>query len=409
MKRLLAAIGLAALLAAGCGPEDNPFTADPDAGWQGGPAMPHVISWGTLSSGMGSPILNDVDPNTEGLQDAILIQFDDSMDPATITLSAFSLLSVHPDTVTVALSAVEYIEEDRTAVLYGVFDFDRAYVLTAGAGILTDLAGNPLDPNHNNLADGAPWDEAKAGFYNGAAPMPDLVSPAVITALPYGGGVGDPVTWVTIGFENGPIDAEYLTTGYAMLLRTSDSSVVATHVVSSGPASLVIQPDNPLSWGERYTVRVSNDIRDESGNLLDTNSDGYIWPDEPDRLWDFQMADDTITNKTPPTVAGILLDPEYEYLMIEFCEALTGGFVVMDETTFITANVHVQDSEGNVPLEFSVHPAGNRLYCYFQREVQSPLYLWVSAYVRDQYGNFFDGNNDGLGGTPGEDDYSITL
>ncbi|MBN1435025.1 hypothetical protein JW921_09715 [Candidatus Fermentibacterales bacterium] len=407
MKKLLAALGLVALLAAGCGPEDNPFAADPDAGWQGGSSLPRIQAWGTLSGGMGSHVLNDVDPDVDGLQDCILIGFDDSMDPSTISASAFDITSVYPDTSGMTLTSVEYVEETRTAVLGGTFDWDHGYVLTVAANVPTDLAGNPLDANHNNLADGAPWDDARSWFINGAAPAVDLTSPRVGTAIPYGGGLPDPMTWITIGFDDGPMDPLFMTEAYATLVRTADSSSVDLTIISVSPTELVVQPSSALEWGERYTVRASADMRDESGNSLDTDGNGYIWPDEQDFTWDFQMQDDSTTHKTPPAVAGVLLDTDLQWLMIEFHESLTGDFVVMDPATLNAANIQLHDNEGINPMVFEVHPAGNRVYCYFQRPFDFPSNLWVSAMVRDEYGNYFDGNNDGLGGTPGEDDYHL--
>jgi hypothetical protein len=407
MRRpVIAVIGLVALLVStGCGPDDNPFTADPDAGWQGGSAYPHAASWGTLSGGMGNHVLNDVDPNAAGLQDGILVEFDDSMDPEDFTGSAFALESVYPDTAGVAFESIDYMEENRTAVLYGTFEFDRAYILTINAGTLTDLGGNGLDPNQNNLMDGSPWDDALGQFYNGSAPEPDLVNPVIVDALPYGGGINDQNTWITLNFEDGPMDLSYLTLEYIDLLRTSDSSQVAIHVVSATPTQLIVQPDAALDWGGRYTVRLLSSLRDDSGNLLDTNGDGYIWPDEQNRLWDFQLSDDGTTHNTPPTVAGVILDPDYEWLMIEFHEAITAEFVVMNSATMIAENIQLFDSEGMIPLEFEMHPAGNKVYCYFQRSTGGALDLWVSTNVMDEYGNNLDGNGDGLSG----DDYLLTL
>ena len=406
MRRpVIAAIGLVALLVSGCGPEDNPFTADPDADWEGGSAHPHVASWGTLSGGMGNHVLNDVDPNVAGLQDGILIEFDDSMDPEAFVGSAFGLTSVYPDTAVMTIASIDYMEESRTALLYGTFEYDHAYILTVNADGLTDLGGNGLDPNHNNLMDGSPWDDARGQFYNGSAPEPDLVNPIIVDALPYGGGVTDQNTWITLNFENGPMDLAYLTLEYIDLLRTSDSSQVAIHIISATPTELIVQSDAPLDLGGRYTVRVLSSLRDESGNLLDTNGDGYLWPDEQNRIWDFQLLDDGSTHDNPPTVAGVLLDADYEWLMIEFFEAITAEFVVMDATTMIAENIQLYDSEGMIPLEFEMHPAGNRVYCYFQRSTGGALELWVSANVLDEYGNNLDGNGDGLGG----DDFLLTL
>ena len=405
MKKMITIAGLLALIAAGCGPEDNPFAADPDTGLQGGAALPVILRSGTLSGGPGSSVIEDIDPGTAGIQDGLTLDFNDVMDPSTIVASSFILESTTEGSPSISIDEIVYIEETESAVIYATFESETAYMLTVLADLVTDIAGNPVDANHNGIADGSPWDDARFTFHTGSAEETDITPPVVSANTPQGGGLNDPGTEITVEFENGPMDVSLLTTANMTIVRTSDSSAVSAELIGAGDDYITIRATSDLQWGERYTIRLSSEVADESGNLLDTNGDGFIWPDEPDFIWDIQMADDESTHKTPPTVENATLAIADGWILIEFIQSLTGEDVIMDEATIIQQNIQLTDNQGNVPLSFEMS-AGDEVYCFFQRPVSGSLTLWVSAMVQDEYGNYLDGNEDGLGGTPGVDDWS---
>lgn len=393
-----------ALLLIGC-IEDNPFRADPDVGSGGGNAHPHVTMAGTESGGPGSIQLSDLDPETAGIQDAIIIEFDKDMDPATITASSFQMVQTDPGSGSVAFESVDYYQETRTAVLSGTFTDDTAYLLTIPAGRVLDIAGKELDPNRNAVYDGSPWDDRLFVFVAGTAEVQDITSPVPVNQSPTGGGLSDRMPEISVSFFDGPMDLGGLTLNNFTLVRTSDSSSVPLELVNADPANITAVPVDSLAYGTRYTVRLSAGIADSSGNLLDSNGDGFVWPDEPDFVWDFQMEDDSLTSSTPPTLAEAALLPGNLTVRIEFEESLTGDFVEMDENTFTAATIQAMDALGSIPLSFETGADPSAVNCLLQRHPQGTVTLFISCYVADIDGNLFDGNNDGLGGTPEEDDW----
>lgn len=402
MKRLAACLIILLLL--GCA-EDNPFRADTQVQSGGGTDRPHIDAAGTESGGAGSSQLSDMDPETPGIQDAVIIQFDKEMDPASITASSFQMERTDPGQGTVSFNSVDYYPEIRTAVLTGTFTDDTAYLLTVTAGSVTDIAGMELDPNRNAAYDGSPWDDRLLAFATGAAGLPDVTSPRIDLNAPYGGGVTNLRPNVRVFFQDGPMDESQLTLSRLTLVRTSDSSAVELELLQVSGDGIITNPADSLSSGTRYTARLSAGLADSSGNILDTNGDGLVWPDEPDLVWDFQTADDSTTHSAPPTLAEAVLMPGLLQVNMEFEESLTGALAEMDPATFTASTVQAMDSEGSIPLSFYAGADPASMYALLQRTPQGPVTLHISCSVADVHGNLFDGNNDGLGGTPEEDDW----
>ncbi len=406
MIRITAGLAILLLLLVGC-IEDNPFKANPAAEWEGGNNHPHIVIAGTESGGPGNRQLSDLDPETEGIQDGIILKFDKEMDEATVTASSFNLIPTDPEGSAIQFSSIDYSPEEETAVLRGTFPDETAYLLTVVAGGTRDLVGNELDPNHNALYDGAPWDNRLITFFTGSAEMQDITSPVINAHFPTGGGLLNQKPEITVVFHQGPMDVSMLNLDNFTLARTSDSSPVELELISATENHITAVPVDSLSYGTRYTVELSSQLADSSGNYLDTDDNGYIWPDEEDFVWDIQMEDDSTTNNTPPAVLQAF--KANNTVTVDFVQSLTGDDVVMDGTTFNSANIQIFDTLGAIPLQFEegIDPA--KVYCMLQRNSEGPVVVFVSCNVADQYGNLLDGNNDGLGGTPGEDDWSKTL
>jgi hypothetical protein len=393
------------LLWAACGVEDNPFGSDPDHQWQGGTGMPHVVSYWTETGGEGSHTLGDMDPGTEGMQDWIIVNFDQSMDPGTITSSGLLLQETWPSWKPVEITSVEYIPQLNRAIVRATFTADTGVMLTIPAGQAFDLGGNPLDPNRNGDEDGAPWDDTRMTLVAGAGIEYDITPPIVESHLPTGGYVASQLPEISIVISRGPLDPGTVSPADVLLLRTSDSSIVETSGFFADENGIRMTPASPLDWGERYTVVVTASAADYSGNTLDSNADGYLWPDEEDFVWDFKLQDDGSTHSNPPTVAGMAWHDTW--VLIEFYQSTTHEAVVMDAGTYTAANIQVMDQYGLVPASFDPQDNGRQVILYFDRTPSAPQHLWVSADVEDQYGNGLDGNEDGLGGTPGEDDWIL--
>ena len=397
-----------ALFLLGCA-EDNPFKANPEVQWEGGNEHPHIDLAGTESGGFGNYQFSDLDPETNGIQDAVILNFDKDIDPLTVKSASFEMVKTSPGTGSVHFSSISYYPEDGTAVLAGTFSDDTAYLLTVTAGSILDITGNELDPNHNALYDGSPWDDRLITFFAGSAEMQDITPPYVDGNFPRVGGLGNLVPNVRVFFEDGPMNVSMLNLNNFTLEKTSNSASVELELVSATEDEIIANPLNDLSYGTRYTVRLSAQIADSAGNYLDTNGDGYVWPDEPDLVWDFQIEDDTTTHGTPPTISQATLTSENTCVRIEFEESLTGDDVVMDSETFTAVNIQVTDDNGSIPINFETSVDPSAVNCLLQRNPEGTVTLYISSRVADEYGNLFDGNGNGIGGIPDEDDWSGTL
>lgn len=397
---------LAVLLTAACA-EDNPFLADPDAGWESSADHPVLAAYGTLSGGFGTTSFSDMDPALEGIQDGILLKFDEPIDPATITEASFELVTTYPLSAPVEITTLLFFPGEKTAVLRCTFASESAYLLTVLAGGVTDLDDHPLDANHNGLYDGAPLDDLRLTFSTGSAPMADITSPVGDSSWPQGGGVESLQPEIALVFVKGPMDPAQLTLENFTVVRTSDGRPVELRVTVLESDRIYCVPVAPLDYGMRYTITMSAAITDVAGNLFDTNGDGWIWPDEQDRTWDFQTVDGGGTHATPPTVLSATLDDD-SVLVIEFRQSLTGRSVVMDPATFVAENIQCSDETGGIPLVFQPRIGGSGVVCFPQRAIVGAMMVHVSCAVADQYGNLLDGDGNGLGGTPGVDDWSGT-
>jgi hypothetical protein len=408
MKRAAAGIAILLLLLLGCA-EDNPFKADPEVQWEGGNAHPHIDFAGTESGGFGDFEFTDLDPDRNGIQDAVMLSFDKDIDPATVITSSFEMVRTSPSSGSVQFESISYYPEERIALLAGTFVDDRGYLLTVTAGGILDITGNELDPNHNALYDGSPWDDRLITFYTGTAETVDITPPGVTGNFPRTGGIGSLTPNVRVFFDNGPMNVSLLNLNNFTLVRTSDSSSVEMHMVSATEDEIIASPDADLDYGTKYTARLSAQVADSSGNYLDTNGDGYIWPDEPDLVWDFQIEDDSSSHGTPPTIADATLIASDTYVRIEFEQSLTGDDVVMDAATFIPSNIQLADDIGSIPVVFETGMDPSAVDCLLQRQPMGTVTLFISCLVADEYGNLFDGNNNGLGGNPEEDNWSGVL
>jgi len=408
MKWITAGISILLLLLLGCG-TDNPFKADPEVQCEGGNEHPHIDLAGTESGGFGSSQFSDLDPERDGIQDAVMLSFDKDIDPSTITAASFEMIKTDPGTGSVQFESISYYPEDRTAILVGTFSDDTAYLLTVTAGSVLDITGNELDPNHNALYDGSPWDDRLFTFIAGAATMRDITSPSIDGFFPNTGNISNLTPQPRVLFNNGPMKVSQLNLNNFTLVRTSDSASVALQVISATGSQIVTTPVNDLSYGIRYTVRLSAQITDDAGNYLDTNGDGYVWPNEPDLVWDFKITDDASTHTEPPAVDQATLMSGNTWVRIEFEKSLSGDDVVMDAATFIAANIQVIDNNGSIPIVFETGADPGAVNCLLQRSTEGTATLYVSCEVADEYGNLLDGDHNGLGGTPGEDDWSEVL
>ncbi|MCD4701455.1 MAG: Ig-like domain-containing protein [Candidatus Aegiribacteria sp.] len=408
MKWITAGISIVLLLLLGC-VQDNPFKADTEVHGEGGNEYPHIEVAGTESGGPGNFQFNDLDPERNRIQDAVILSFDKDIDPSSINAAAFEMIKTDGGTGSVQFESISYYPEDRTAVLVGTFSDDTAYLLTVTAGSIQDMLGNELDPNHNGLYDGAPWNDRLVAFFAGSAAMQDITPPAITGAFPRVGGLSNLNPNVRVFFSNGPMNVSQLNLNNFTMVRTSDSTLINLEIVSATGAEIIATPVNDLSYGTRYTARLSALVADSAGNFLDSNNDGYVWPDEPDFVWDFQIEDDSTTHDTPPTVSQADLLPGNTTVRIEFEESLTGDDVAMDDATFIAANIQVTDDNGSIPIVFETGADPSAVNCLLSRTATGTVTLFISCNVADEYGNLFDGNNNGLGGTPGEDDWSGVL
>jgi hypothetical protein len=269
-----------------------------------------------------------------------------------------------------------------------------AYSLVIGPDI-RDLAGHPMDQNHNLIAGEVPDDEYTAAF--------SIQGPKVVASSPSGTNhlPAELIGSVTLTF-NEPIDPPTFTPDKVFAFRGPSGFLpitAVTPVAGSNDTQFNVQFVPQPATG-RYTMLVGPDIRDFAGHRMDQNGnfvDGEFPGDAYGATFGIQglQVASAALNATLPNQA--------HSVHLTFNEPV-------DPTRFSPAAVALTGPDGDHPAIGVVPAAGGTPYTQFD-VLFAPLTaagaygLVVGPNVYDPYGNAMDQDGDLV---PGEDSDAYT-
>ncbi|MCP4750946.1 MAG: Ig-like domain-containing protein [Proteobacteria bacterium] len=184
---------------------------------------------------------------------SISIQFNEAVDPRTVTVKTFTL-SASGDSTTIAGFVTA---TGRSAV------FDPMSDLAANTEYTATVTTAIADAAGNNLEDNTSW-----SFTTGAAV--DNVAPALSTLAP-ADQAGDFAANADIEIVfSEEIDASSLINLSFTMKRTSDNTVVPGTLTLVGN-TLAFNPDQDLEYNTEFTITLSGELIDLAGNSLTLN------------------------------------------------------------------------------------------------------------------------------------------
>jgi len=340
--------------------------------------------------------LSDQDVVSAGTQGTIEIEFNEHMDSNTINLENIKIRKIDGPEIT-GSELTYYANRKLVIIQNNLFPPRSAYLINISPKI-KDLNGNPLDGNNNGTDDGE-YDEFVSQFYTsgGNSYLKDFTPPRISSWSPTGNGnLRSPS--IRLNFTTSDLDTTTLNTLNIQLANSETGGRVDLTKVYVSDAQARFIPSDPLEYGKRYTVTVKAlAIKDLEGNSLDTDEDGVSLPTEKDFTWEFIVTDGPNTDGTPPQVNRVnTLSDRAE---ITFNEE-------MDKNTFTLDNIRFFDNDGYIPGLIEPNISGSMVIYYFDRMKFGTVKYYISMEVTDKAGNKLDGDKDGIGGEPGEDDYS---
>lgn len=340
--------------------------------------------------------LEDQDPLMSGIQGKIVIEFTEYMDSSTINLNNISIKVI--DGPIPIGTRIKYVPFRKTVILENdLLPIRSAFLLEMSK--VTDIHGNPLDGNGNGVYD-EDHDVFTSQFYTsgGSDKLLDLDCPTITNWQPRGNFVPvDPT--IRIDFASSGMDTLTLNADNILLEESETSFQVSLSRTFVSMNSVEFTPNFELESGTKYKVVVhSTWVKALNGKTLDIDGDGAGLPTEDNFMWEFITKPDTGIDATPPQVDRINTNYS-DHAEIIFNEE-------MDGSTFTSRNIRFFDSNGNLPGVIDVSGTEYMLNFYYNRQTVGQILYFVSMEVKDKSGNKLDGDKDGIGGEPGEDDYT---
>ena len=337
-----------------------------------------------------------------GIQGKIEVTFSDYMNQASVTnLGNISLLNTTTGTAVASGITTEYFPDIRKLYIYiDPIPADGKYLLRLTAGMVNTY-GQPLDFDGDNDIDGA-YDDYLIPYWTQAANADTFVIPVQPTVATFSPDTGATIVqqpFIAITFAGGPMDTFTLNTAN-ITLANEGGSAQTLNLISRNQTGVVLQPASALPTAANYRITVKCDAIRRLGDhatpaeylKLDGNGDG---PEaaEPDLQSIFRVDDPAlplhVISVTAIGTAGVLFTFED----------------LVDEATISQATIAVYDNAGFVPClppRIYTNGAGTQTLVeyYFQRTTGAGRNGWVSKDLKGQNGYFFDGDGNGIGGEP---------
>lgn len=299
MKRLLSLLFSSVLLLvclSGCG---------------GGDGGSGSVNNSTLPSDTSKPIVISTTPahNSVGVgtSNAIMVTFNEAINPATINTQTFTLMKdgITPvtGTVTCAGTTAEFKPDSTLSTV-------SSYTATVTTGV-KDLAGNAIAANYS-------WQ-----FSTSAGP--DITPLSVLATFPAANSVGTALNSVITVTFNKPISPPATADPQPFVLK-KDGAVVTGKVTYVG-ATALFKPDSTLANNALYTAAITTGMKDLAGNSL--AGDGYTWNfttgSAPDNLSPQVLSVSPLPGATNVPVNSSLVIPFNEAIMPSFQFGLIDG------------------------------------------------------------------------------------
>jgi len=293
------------------------------------------------------------------ISSSIYVNFSKPVNPATISPSSFYLSrESQPGVIVPAVVSVNPGNTGATLKPDALMDEDTRYEITVTNDV-TDVPGNPLDQEPGN-----PLDPFTAGFTTGGE---DTTPPCVIETQPGDGATNVPVgTSVTAIFQEPVLPASI--TSSTFILTGPGGTIPGQFTYEGGNATVVFHPTIELITSEDYTITLTSDITDASGNGLDGDCDGSTGPDytatfttgvggivinevivDPQQDWNDSEGGDGIEFNGTPGTGSITTSDEW----IEIYNATSQSFDISNWTLEMidsTPEVHVIGSGGGTEV-----------------------------------------------------------
>jgi len=248
------------------------YRGDAAADLEGKPVF-LVINMQALDTTPPSVISTDPANNETGIAitSAILITFSETIDPATLNATTFSLSGN-------GLSVGGSISVNGAVATFTPLS-NLAYSTVYTATITTDV----MDTAGNHMASAYSW-----SFTTSAAP--DTTPPTVTGVSPGIDATSVPVTSAITATFSEALDTSTVTTS-TFVLKDPDEVMVAGAVTYSG-LTATFTPSANLEQNTTYTAMVTTGVKDLAGNALSA-----------DYLWSFTTA---VPDTTPPVFEGLV-------------------------------------------------------------------------------------------------------
>ena len=295
------------------------------------------------------PADNETDVN---LWSSVMIaRFSESVNPATITDSSFTLHPLGGLQVTGDLSVSESGLEatfDPTNAL----EWNRAYIATLTTAI-TDLSGNAMSEDYS-------WT-----FQTGVG---DTEPPVVVSTSPLDGATDiSPDKTVSAVFSE-PMLAASITSDTFQLLDAGNNRVNGS--VSLSDETATFTPSVTLDENSQYAAMITTDVMDLMGNALESE---YSWSFSTGIL---DIINPTVTGTSPlDNDTGVAIE---ESVSITFSEA-------MDETTINELSFLLEDSGGN-PISGTIS-GGDTFKPFANLELNETYTATITTAATDLAGN----------------------
>ncbi len=218
----------------------------------GGPAGPITI---LTNRDVTPPVVLSVSPGSGSTDIAVTSQilagFSEPVDAATISAST-CFLSVGPNPVNCQMDYTMMDNDKKVLLTPGILlQHETDYTLHITSGV-TDLHGNGLSSEYTSTFTTIPA---------------DIEAPSVTGVVPAdGAGSIFPTANITVIFSE-PVDASTLEAGFT-LSTANISDVPASFTLNQSGSTVTFDPVNSLMEGTTYTVTLTADITDLSGNPL---------------------------------------------------------------------------------------------------------------------------------------------